>query len=100
MVDVVITADDMAHPKPDPQPFVLAAKALALDPARCLVIENAPFGIRSARAAGCGVVGICTTLPAEDLNQADWIVPDHDQLKALFSATNQRTESEIQGRPW
>jgi HAD superfamily hydrolase (TIGR01509 family) len=98
--DVVITADDVAHPKPDPQPFVLAAKALALEPAMCLVIENAPFGIRSARAAGCGVVGMCTTLAAEDLNRADWIVPDHDRLKALLAATDQRTESEIQGRPW
>jgi HAD superfamily hydrolase (TIGR01509 family) len=95
--NVVITADDVAHPKPDPQPFVLAANALALYPARCLVVENAPFGIRSALAAGCGVVGICTTLPAEDLSQADWIVQNHDQLKALLSATDQRRESEIQG---
>lgn len=98
--DVVITADDVAHPKPDPQPFVLAAKALALEPGSCLVVENAPFGIRSARAAGCGVVGICTTLPAEDLSQADWIVRNHDQFKALLSATDQRRESEIQGRAW
>jgi beta-phosphoglucomutase len=98
--DVVITADDVAHPKPDPQPFVLAAKALALLPVRCLVVENAPFGIHSARAARCAVVAICTTLPAEDLSQADWIVQNHDQFKALLSAIDQRTESEIQGRPW
>ena len=98
--DAVITADDVTHPKPDPQPFVLAAKALALRPGGCLVVENAPFGIRSARAAGCGAVGICTTLPVEDLSQADWIVQNHEQFNALLSATDQRKELEIQGRPW
>jgi beta-phosphoglucomutase len=83
--DVVITADDVERGKPDPQSFVMAAATLGLSAAQCLVIENAPFGIQAARAAGCSVVGICTTLSSEDLTGADWIVRNHDELIALLA---------------
>jgi len=85
LFDVVITADDVALPKPDPQPFTFAASTLGLAPERCLVIENAPFGIEAARAAGCPIVGICTTLPPEDLSHADWVVQNHDELMQLLA---------------
>jgi beta-phosphoglucomutase len=85
--DVVITADDVERGKPDPQSFAMAAAALGLNAAKCLVIENAPFGIQAARAAGCSVIGICTTLSSEDLTGADWIVQNHDELIALLSGT-------------
>ena len=84
--DVVITADDVKRSKPDPQPFILAAERLGVDPKHCLVIENAPFGIKAARLAGCRTIAICTTLEPEDLQEADWIVRNHDELARLLAA--------------
>jgi beta-phosphoglucomutase len=84
--DLVITADDVRRPKPDPQPFTLAAGRLGVAPGDCLVVENAPFGIRAAREAGCRTIGICTTLEAADLEGADWIVQDHQELVTLLGS--------------
>jgi beta-phosphoglucomutase len=98
--DVVITADDVVHPKPHPQPFLLAASALGIEGAKCLVIENAPFGIRSAREAGCSVVAICTTLPAQYLSTADWVVQNHDDLQALLTSHRQPANMRPRGQRW
>jgi HAD superfamily hydrolase (TIGR01509 family) len=82
--DVIITADDVRRPKPDPEPFLRAAEVLGVAPSRCIVVENAPFGVTAARAAGCRVIAICTTLEMEDLGAADWILRNHEELqKAL-----------------
>jgi len=83
--DVVVTADDITHPKPDPEPFSLAVRSLGAQPGRCLVIENAPCGIESAHRAGCRVIALCTTLEPADLREADWVVADHRELKALLT---------------
>ena len=83
--DAVITADDVTRPKPDPQPFLRAAEIMGVEPSRCAVVENAPFGVRAARAAGCRVIAICTTLLPEDLREADCIVRNHRELEMLFS---------------
>jgi mannitol-1-/sugar-/sorbitol-6-phosphatase len=64
---VVVTADDVAHGKPDPDPFLLGAERLGVDPARCLVVEDAPAGIASARAAGCAVLAVTGTHSAAEL---------------------------------
>lgn len=99
--DVVITADDVERGKPDPQSFVAAAATLRLSAAKCLVIENAPLGIRAARAAGCGVVAICTTLSVGDLTGADWIVQNHHELIALLAGTDATKKSPVQEpRAW
>jgi sugar-phosphatase len=63
---VLVTADDVEVGKPDPAPFLLAARSLGLPPERCLVIEDAPAGITAARRAGCHVVGVLTTFPGLD----------------------------------
>jgi beta-phosphoglucomutase len=83
--DAVVTADDVARPKPDPEPFLMAAKKMGVDPPKCVVVENAPFGIRAARAAGCRVVAVCTTLTSDDLREADCVVRDHKELERLFA---------------
>ncbi len=72
---VVLTADDVAHGKPEPDLFLAAARALGVDPGECLVVEDAPAGVRAARAAGAGVLAVLTTSPADDLG-ADLMVPD------------------------
>ncbi len=72
---VLLTADDVEHGKPAPDLFLAAARALGVDPADCLVVEDAPAGVRAARAAGARVLGVLTTTPADDL-PADLVVPD------------------------
>jgi HAD superfamily hydrolase (TIGR01509 family) len=54
----VVTADDVAHGKPAPDPYLLAAARLGVLPQECLAIEDSPTGIRSASDAGCRVIGI------------------------------------------
>src|SRR6185437_348835 len=57
---VLITADSIKRGKPDPEPFLLGAEGLGIDPARCLVLEDAPAGIASGLAAGMPVVAFRT----------------------------------------
>jgi sugar-phosphatase len=64
--DLVVTADDVTIGKPDPAPYLMGAKLLGFPPERCLVVEDAPPGVVSARAAGCPVVGVLTTHTALD----------------------------------
>jgi beta-phosphoglucomutase len=82
--DVIITADDASRPKPDPEPFLKAAEMLGVEPWRCIVVENAPFGVRAALAAGCRTIAICTTLPPEDLCGAEWVIGNHKELMSLL----------------
>ena len=65
----MITADSITNGKPHPEPFLLGAEALGVEPGRCLALEDAPPGIESARAAGMPVVALRTTHPTE-LEQA------------------------------
>ena len=77
---VLVTADDVARGKPHPDPFLAAAKRLGVDPSRCLVVEDAPMGLESARAAGCFTLAVVTTTPREDLH-ADAIVDDLSKVE-------------------
>ena len=56
--DAIVTADDVQNFKPSPDTFLLCAAKLAIDPARCLVFEDADFGLRAAIAAGMRVVDV------------------------------------------
>lgn len=82
----VVAADDVGRGKPHPEPYLTAARLLAVDPAHCLVIENAPAGISAAGAAGMACVAVTTSLPADYLRAADRIVADHGQLASLLLA--------------
>jgi beta-phosphoglucomutase len=63
MFDVVISAEHVTHKKPHPETFLRAIESLGLPASRCLVIEDARNGVRAARAAGCAVLGIASSLP-------------------------------------
>jgi sugar-phosphatase len=71
---VLVTADLIAHGKPDPEPFLLGARELGADPAHCLALEDAPSGIDSARAAGVPVVAFRTSHPESELEGANEIL--------------------------
>jgi HAD superfamily hydrolase (TIGR01509 family) len=75
--DVVVTRDDVVNPKPDPEPYLLAARLLRLEPVACAVLEDAPNGVASANAAGMRVVAVPTEYTRElDLSRADSVQPD------------------------
>lgn len=70
---VVVTFDDVARGKPDPEPFLTGAARLGVDPTRCLVVEDAPAGVTAARAAGCATLAVTTTSSRLEL-EADLVV--------------------------
>ncbi|MGJ3243494.1 MAG: HAD family hydrolase [Opitutales bacterium] len=60
---VVVTQDDVRRGKPDPETFLLAAERMKVDPRRCLVLEDAPFGFQAAEAAGMAWVDVNPVVP-------------------------------------
>jgi sugar-phosphatase len=64
---VLVTADQLAKGKPDPEPYLTAARRLGVPADRCLVIEDAPAGIAAGRAAGARVLALLTTHSADAL---------------------------------
>lgn len=69
----MITADDVTRGKPDPEPYLAGARVLGCVPSQCVVFEDAPSGIRSAKAAGMAAVAVLTTYEATELAEADAI---------------------------
>lgn len=70
------TGDDVTRGKPDPQVFLLAAQALKLPPARCVVIEDATYGIEAALRGGMKALAVATTHPITDFPHAHLALPD------------------------
>lgn len=91
----LITSNDVQHGKPDPEPYIKAAKILGLAPADCVVVEDAPAGIRAGKAAGARVLALRTTAPDSELTQsgADWIVNDLASLR--LDSSNHQAELEL-----
>lgn len=75
----LIAADDITRGKPDPEPYLLAARELGVDPAHCVVFEDAPAGLAAGRAAGMTTVALATTHQAHELD-ADLVVKDLSAL--------------------
>ena len=73
--DAVIVAEDVERRKPAPDIFLAAAQRLGVSPRDCVVIEDAPNGIRAAKAAGMKCVAVAQTFPADQLKEADLVVP-------------------------
>ncbi len=81
--DFIITGDEVPRAKPFPDPFLTAAHQLGLRPEECVVVENAPLGIESARNAGMRCVAIETTLGKEYLTSADHVLQNIAELLSL-----------------
>jgi mannitol-1-/sugar-/sorbitol-6-phosphatase len=64
---VLITADEVKRSKPNPDGYLAAAARIGVEPAECLVFEDAPAGIEAGLAAGMNVVGVTTTFSREQL---------------------------------
>ena len=77
-------ADQVARGKPAPDPYLLAAERLGVEPADCLVLEDAPSGVAAGRAAGMAVWAVTTTHERSALSGADRVaVRLVDHLPAL-----------------
>jgi HAD superfamily hydrolase (TIGR01509 family) len=61
--DVLVCADDVTATKPDPEPYLLAAKLIGVPPADCFALEDSPNGVASAEAAGCRVIAVPSVVP-------------------------------------
>jgi HAD superfamily hydrolase (TIGR01509 family) len=76
----IISGEDAALGKPDPQIFLAGARAMEMAPGQCVVFEDAHVGIAAARAGGMKVVAVANTFPRVSLQEADCVVDRLDEL--------------------
>jgi sugar-phosphatase len=84
---VLVGADEVAAGKPAPDPYLLAAERLGVEPAKCLVLEDAPAGIAAGRAAGMAVWAVTTTHDEAALAGADRVAAGLPELLAALPPT-------------
>lgn len=77
----IVTADHVSSGKPNPEPYQLAAAQLCLKPSECLVIEDAPSGIRAGKSAGSPVIAVASSHKPQELYEADWIIKSLNDLE-------------------
>ena len=85
--NVMVTSDDVVNGKPHPEPYLKGAALLGFAPEECLVIEDAPAGIASAKAGGMRVIGLGSTYGAEELKGADVCVPKLEEIHVTSNGT-------------
>jgi HAD superfamily hydrolase (TIGR01509 family) len=78
----VLSADDVAHPKPAPDLYVELARGLGADPADCVALEDSATGVAAARAAGAFVIGV-PSLEGVVLDEADLVAPSLSDPRVL-----------------
>jgi sugar-phosphatase len=71
---VLVSADDVNEGKPHAEPYLKGARLLGVNPAECLVIEDAPAGLAAAHAGNMMVIALTSTYPAQQLCEADAVV--------------------------
>jgi HAD superfamily hydrolase (TIGR01509 family) len=84
VLGTIVSADDVTHGKPDPEPYELAARLLGVAPADVLALEDSEAGVASAKAAGMRVAALMRTVGAARLAAAD------ELIERLDLATMQR----------
>ena len=80
---VLVSADEVTNGKPHPEPYLLGAAGLGVDPTGCLVFEDAPAGIEAAHAAGMKAIAMTTTYPKEKLLAADAYVSSFENVQVV-----------------
>ena len=76
----VVACEDVSNGKPDPEPFLTAARMLQVEPADCVVIEDGEYGVRAARQCGMKVIAVTNTQPRDLLASADLVVDSLTEL--------------------
>ncbi|MGA8151853.1 MAG: HAD family hydrolase [Terriglobales bacterium] len=87
----LVTADDIIHGKPNPEPYMKGAKQLGFAAQDCVVFEDVPAGVRSGKAAGARVVAFRTTVSDTELRNAgaDWVVDGCGVVSVMVGGNNQ-----------
>jgi beta-phosphoglucomutase len=80
----IVGVDDVAQSKPSPEPYLEAASRLGIASAQCVAIEDSPWGLESARAAGLKAIGVTHTYPTDRLTQADIVIDSLDEVTESF----------------
>ena len=81
--DCVISGRQVSESKPSPQIYLLAAEKLGVDPGNCIVIEDSPFGVKAAKAAGMRCLAVANAHPGGDLVEADKIVDSLEDIDLI-----------------
>jgi len=89
---VLVTAEDVANGKPSPEPYQRGASLLGAEIEDCVVIEDAPAGIESAKRAGARVIALASTFPSSELRSADAVV---ESLTKLSVRVREKMEIEF-----
>jgi sugar-phosphatase len=81
----MITSNDVANGKPHPEPYSKAATLLGFPPSDCIVIEDAPAGIKAGKAARARVIAFTTTVQSSEVRQAsaDWILNNCADIRVM-----------------
>jgi HAD superfamily hydrolase (TIGR01509 family) len=89
MFEAVVTRDDVINPKPHPEPYLLAASRLGIDPLLCIAVEDSHTGVRAAHAAGMQTIMVPDIVaPSDEINALCVAVMNslHDLRTAAFAA--------------
>ncbi|HXR31090.1 MAG TPA: HAD family hydrolase [Solirubrobacterales bacterium] len=81
----IFSADEVRRGKPAPDLFLYAAERMPVSPERCIVIEDSPFGVKAAKAAGMRALGFAAMTPPERLASADAIFTTMGDLPQLVT---------------
>lgn len=74
--ETLVSVNDVTQGKPHPEPFVLGATRLNVEPNECIAVEDAVSGITAAKAAGCFTIGVVSTHTRSQLELADYVADD------------------------
>lgn len=83
-----VSADEVTLGKPNPEPYLMGASCLGIQPSSALVVEDAPSGIRAAHAAGMKVFALPTTYPENEVREEDVILRFLAQLRVSVAGTD------------
>lgn len=88
----LVSGEMVTRGKPDPEPYRMGAEMLGFAASECLVVEDAPSGVRAGVAAGCRVLGVEGTHAAEELREAgaEWVVPSLEAVRASLDGDELR----------
>jgi beta-phosphoglucomutase len=88
-ITLIVSADDIARSKPDPEGYLIALHLLGVQPGEAVAVEDSEAGVAAAKAAGLYCVGVTTTQPAERLAEADELAQhvERDLISRLVSSS-------------
>lgn len=83
--DCVVSGDEVERGKPDPEVFLKALEKLNLPKNEVIIVENAPLGVKAAKAAGIFTIALISTITADLLEEADKIIDNLNEINEILS---------------